>query len=86
MFIPMWLIFLLTGLIMAVFAVVWGIGTNQFEDQDRARFIPLAGMTSDEVAVKRTKKFRAEYAGLYAMLTVGILALGAGLVLALRHL
>ena len=86
MFIPLWLIFLASGLIMAVFAVVWGMRTKQFEDQDRARYLPLAGLTADELKAKPGATYRAEYAAMCAMLAVGFVALCAGLILALRHM
>jgi cbb3-type cytochrome oxidase maturation protein len=86
MFIPVWLIFLATGLIMAVFAVVWGIRSRQFEDQDRARYLPLVGLTAAELREEPAVGHRAEYVAICAMLAVGITALGAGLVLALRFM
>jgi nitrogen fixation-related uncharacterized protein len=86
MFVPLWLIFLLSGLAMSIFAVVWGIRTRQFEDQDRARYLPLVGLTSDELAGQPKDTHRAEYAAMCSMLAVGLLALCAGFILALRHM
>ena len=86
MFVPLWLIFLVSGLAMAVFAVVWGMRTRQFEDQDRARFLPLVGLTTDELNRQPKAAYRAEYAAMCAMLAVGFVALCAGLILALRHM
>ena len=86
MFVPLWLVFLLSGLIMAVYTIVWGIRSRQFEDQDRARFLPLVDLTADDFAEPRKLGHRAEYIAVCAMLASGILALGAGLLLALRHL
>jgi nitrogen fixation-related uncharacterized protein len=86
MFVPLWLIFLVSGLAMAVFAVVWGMRTRQFEDQDRARFLPLVGLTADELGSQPKATHRAEYAAMCAMLAVGLIALGAGFILALRHM
>ena len=86
MFVPFWLIFLATGLVMSVFTVVWAIRSRQFDDQQRARFIPLAGMTESELSSKPAKAHRAEYAAICFMLVMGISALGAGLIMALRHM
>jgi nitrogen fixation-related uncharacterized protein len=86
MFIPLWLTFLLSGLVMTVFAVIWGMRTRQFEDQDRARFLPLVGLTAEELASQPKETHRAEYAAMCAMLAVGLLALCAGFILALRHM
>ena len=86
MFIPLWLVFLGSGLLMAVFAVLWGIRSRQFEDQDRARYLPLVGLTADELSDKPVPRHRAEYMAICTMLVVGIAALGAGFLLALRFM
>lgn len=86
MFVPLWVIFLLSGLIMAVFTVVWASRTRQFEDQHRARFIPLSGLTEEDLAHKPLKRYKAEYVGMCTLLTVGLFALGAGFLLALQHM
>jgi hypothetical protein len=85
MFVPFWLIFLATGLVMAVFAVVWGIRTSQFDNQDRARFIPLFGLNENELS-KEAPRHRADYVAVMVLVGVGMSAMGAGLFLALRHM
>jgi nitrogen fixation-related uncharacterized protein len=86
MFVPLWLIFLVSGLAMSIFAVVWGIRSRQFEDQDRARYLPLVGLTSEELAAQPKDTHRVDYAAMCAMLAVGLAALCAGFILALRHM
>lgn len=86
MFVPLWVIFLSTGLIMAVVTVLWASRSRQFEDQHRARFIPLAGLSAEEIAYQPDKNFRAERVGVFALLLVGLAALLAGLMLAIRHM
>ena len=87
MFIPVWIIFLFTGLVMAIFAVTWGIRARQFDDQQRARFLPLVGMDGAEPAPSsKTHKHRADFIALYVLLAVGFCALLSGLITALRHL
>ena len=86
MFVPFWLIFLGTGLFMSVFTVVWAIRSRQFDDQQRARFLPLAGMTTAELEKKPLRTHRAEYAAVCFMLAMGMLTILAGLAIALRHL
>ena len=46
MFVPVWVIFLASGTLMAVLAIVWAIRSDQFEEQDRARYLPLAGLSA----------------------------------------
>jgi hypothetical protein len=86
MFVSVWLVFLASGLIMAVFTAVWAARTRQFDDQHRARFIPLNGLTAEELDHKPNGSFRAEYVGLWALLVTGLGALAAGLLLALSHM
>lgn len=86
MFIPVWIIFLFTGLLMAVFAVSWGIRSRQFDDQQRARFLPLAGLSKEEMNKLPAKAHRAETAAVIVLCVVGFSALLSGLITALRHL
>ena len=86
MFVPIWIIFLFTGLVMAIFAVTWGIRAKQFDDQQRARFLPLVGMDTSETPPVSAKKHRAEFVAVWMLVATGVSALISGLVMALRHL
>ncbi|MBW2276998.1 MAG: hypothetical protein JRF63_05860 [Deltaproteobacteria bacterium] len=81
MFVPLWAIFLVTGLTMAVITVIWAIRTRQFEEQQRARFIPLAGISDEELRARPVRRHRAEKLGFGALLLVGASAIGACLLL-----
>jgi hypothetical protein len=81
MFVPLWLIFLISGLAMAVLTVVWAIRTRQFEEQGRARYLPLVGLSAQEHAARPTRSHRAEIAGVWALLLVGSSAIVACLLL-----
>ena len=50
MFVPVWLIFLFSGTVMAILVLAWGIKNKQFDDQDRAKYLPLAGLPAHELA------------------------------------
>ena len=52
MFVPIWLVFLAFGIVMAVFTLIWSVKSNQFDDQDRARYLPLIGMTAEQLSEK----------------------------------
>jgi nitrogen fixation-related uncharacterized protein len=84
MFVPLWLFFLGTGTIMAVVTLVWAMRTNQFEDQDRARFLPLAALSAEELRATPRPR-RAARLGIYAVLLCGGLALLGTAVVVLRH-
>ena len=85
MFIPLWLIFFGSGLIMAVLIIVWGIGSGQFDDQQRARFLPLVGLTSEEMKVKPVKKRLADSLGMLSIMVLGVGAICAALLMTIRH-
>ena len=85
MFVPFWLIFLGSGLAMAAGTVIWAIRSGQFDDQQRARFIPLVGLSGRELAREPTRRRRSDYAGVWAMLLVGVGAIAGALALVIRH-
>jgi cbb3-type cytochrome oxidase maturation protein len=75
MFVPVWLIFMSTGLLMAILTLIWSVKTRQFDDQQRARYLPLAGLSADELA--RQPEIRRS-ASLYAfgiIIFVGLLSI-----------
>jgi cbb3-type cytochrome oxidase maturation protein len=49
MFVPVWLYYLGTGTLMAVLTLWWALRARQFDDQDRARYLPLVGMEPGEL-------------------------------------
>ncbi len=78
MFVSFWLIFLGTGLLMAALTVVWGIRNHQFEDQDRARYLPLADLTAEDYATPPAPGARARgWLVTGVMMLTGVLVLGA---------
>jgi cbb3-type cytochrome oxidase subunit 3 len=85
MFIPVWLTFLLTGIVMAVGVVVWAVRTRQFEESDRARYLPLGDLSAEELATQPPIR---RGAGLYANLAVivsGLIALAVTLALVIKY-
>jgi len=85
MFVPLWLVFMGSGLVMAVVTVLWAIESGQFEDQDRARFLPLSGLTAGEMS-RAPRRDRASTAGMTAIFVVGGVAIAAALLLTFRHM
>ncbi|HEX7598870.1 MAG TPA: cbb3-type cytochrome oxidase assembly protein CcoS [Polyangia bacterium] len=84
MFIPLWLIFLASGTAMAVFSLMWAIRSRQFDDQDRARYIPLQGLTLAELAAPPPPRRRAGRVGIAIIVASGGLAILSTLALVLR--
>jgi cbb3-type cytochrome oxidase maturation protein len=42
--------YMVSGALVAALAVVWAVRSRQFEDQDRARFLPLRDLGERELA------------------------------------
>ena len=75
-----------SGLLMAVATIVWAIGSGQFEDQQRARFLPLSGLSASEMNSPRTAPRFADRFGMTAIWVSGLCAIGAALILTLKHM
>ena len=86
MFVPVWLGFVVTGLVMAAVTVAWAIRTKQFDDQERARFLPLRGLSAEELERPAPRAHVMNRVGMYALLTFGLSGIGALLVLVLKNL
>jgi cbb3-type cytochrome oxidase maturation protein len=83
MFIPLWLTFVASGTVMAVFTLMWAIRSRQFDDQDRARYIPLQGLSAAELAAPAPPRRRAGRMGIALIVVSGGLAILATLALIL---
>ena len=83
MFVPVWMIFLASGTLMAVLVIVWGIRSNQFEEQDRARYLPLVGLSAREMAYQPPVRRGASFYALMVIVVSGVATLVATLALVL---
>ena len=71
MFVPTWLVFLFSGTVMAILVLLWGIKGHQFEDQERARYLPLSGLTAREIGTPPPARRGATYFILLALIALG---------------
>jgi len=76
MFVPVWIVFLLSGTAMAVVVLLWAMRTRQFDEQQRARYLPLVGLTAEELAAPPPIRRGASFVALLTILAVGTLVLG----------
>jgi len=76
MFVPLWVWYLVTGTAMALAVLAWALRTHQFEDQDRARYLPLADLTDRELAAPPPDPARVRPVRIALALSLA-LALGA---------
>jgi hypothetical protein len=96
MFVPLWLIFLVSGTVMAVAAVLWAIASRQFDDQQRARFLPLVGLiasdygagdgVAERFGVEDEPRRGAGFRVTLLIVSCGTLAIATTLISALRDL
>jgi hypothetical protein len=84
-FVNVWLIFLSTGTMMAVGTVVWAIRKRQFEDQDRARYLPLVDLSGEELAGQPPIRRGGSFYALLGILVIGLAVLAITLKVVLRH-
>jgi nitrogen fixation-related uncharacterized protein len=85
MFIPMWVTFVATGVAMAVAVIVWAVRTRQFEESDRARYLPLGDLSAEELAAQPPVRRGAAFYGNLVVILCGLAALGITLALVLKH-
>ena len=85
MFLRTWLVFLISGVLFASLAVLWAVRSRQFEETDRARYIPLRDLGPEPLTVVSVPRRRLFLFGNLAVLLSGALAILLTLVLVLRH-
>jgi len=83
-FVPAWLIFLVSGTLMAVLAILWAVRSGQFEEQDRARYLPLVGLTASEMSKQPPVRRGASFYGILLIFASGLLTLAATLALVIE--
>jgi nitrogen fixation-related uncharacterized protein len=84
MFVPVWLIFLASGTAMAVLAILWAIRSDQFEEQDRARYLPLQGLSAKELSEQPPIRRGASFYAILLIFVVGAVTLAATLAAVLK--
>jgi len=73
---------MLVGFAISVLVLFWALGSGQFKEQERARFLPLEqGEESRALKISRTGRYEAY--GLAILVTLGLLATGAVLIFAI---
>lgn len=82
MYYPYFVAYMLVGFAISVLVLFWALGSGQFKEQERARFLPLEqGEESRALKISRTGRYEAY--GLAILVTLGLLATGAVLIFAI---
>ena len=85
MYFPYFATYMIVGLVLAFVVAGWALRHGQFNDQQRARFLPLAGDPPAPKGPVLTRRGRFETYGLVAVVAAGLAATGAVLVFALLY-
>ena len=84
MFVATWLTFLLTGVAMAVLVAAWAVRTRQFEESDRARYLPLGDLDEAEIRDRPPVRRGASFYANLAVALSGLVVLGLTLAVVLQ--
>jgi cbb3-type cytochrome oxidase maturation protein len=71
MYYPYFISYMLAGVAIAVVVFAWALKNGQFQDQRRARFLPLYGAPR-RAPVKASKVSRIEVVSLFALAIIGL--------------
>ena len=81
MYYPYFITYIVLGLGLSLVVFFWALSRGQFQDQQRARFLPLQG---EDLPPVRTSRFgRYEIYALLLLAVLGLAASGARLLFAL---
>lgn len=66
------LIYLIGGSAFACFVLVWALKNRQFQEQERARFLPLKDLSEAELANPPRRRVPPSVALIFVVLAVGL--------------
>ena len=76
MYYPYFIAYMLVGFGITLLVFFWALGSGQFKDQERARFLALEqGEGPHSIKISRTGRYEAYALGL--LVSLGLLATGA---------
>jgi cbb3-type cytochrome oxidase maturation protein len=84
MYFPYFIAYITIGLLLAVTVFFWALRNGQFQDQDRARFLPLEPEGEDG-GIKASRWKRYEIYLLFFLAGAGLMSSGAVLIFALLY-
>jgi len=82
MFYPYFIAYMAAGFVISIVVFIWALNNGQFNDQQRARFIPLENDLKTE-PVKASRFARIETIALFALVCVCLMCSVAVIVFAL---
>ena len=80
---PYFIAYMLLGFGISLLVLFWALGSGQFRDQERARFLPLEQGEGSFRTLKISRTGRYEAYALGLLVALGLLATGAVLIFAI---
>jgi nitrogen fixation-related uncharacterized protein len=84
MFLPYFVAYMVVGLALSTGVFLWAVNRGQFQDQQRARFLPLDGSAAAAPS-KLSRRGLIETCGLFALVCCGLGCSAAVIIFALTH-
>ena len=82
MYYPYFISYMLAGVAIGLVVFAWALKNGQFQDQQRARFLPLFG-ASPQTSIKASKISRIEVYALFSLVIIGLCSSFAVVIFAL---
>ena len=86
MYYPYFIAYMVCGFVVGLFLFFWALDNNQFQDQQRARFLPFEGeVPSAPAKAQVPRRYRVESYALFGLACLGLMVSMATVVYALWH-
>jgi cbb3-type cytochrome oxidase maturation protein len=82
MYYPYFIAYMAAGFVISILVFFWALNNGQFNDQQRARFIPLQD-DLETAPIKASRRVRIEIYALFTLAAIGLLTSAAVVVFAL---
>ena len=82
MFLNFWLFFLITGISFSIGLFIWAVKNRQFEDQTRAKYLPLKDLEDDEKLEKPKRSFK-ETVPFIVIMMIGLIMISIAIIFSL---
>jgi cbb3-type cytochrome oxidase maturation protein len=68
----MLIIYLFSGLCFCLFVIIWAVRSHQFQDQDRAKWLPLRDLSDEELNRAPAKRITPSVGMIFVVLLSGV--------------
>jgi nitrogen fixation-related uncharacterized protein len=72
MALQMMILYMIGGVSIAVFAIVWALSSRQFQEQERARFLPFRDLDGAELEHRPSLRITPSVALVFVILVAGL--------------